>query len=69
MNDDKKREELKAKINEKLDQLSVEELEKFAGGKIIVEGETYTCKYCGDTFWNVDMLMNHMNNAHRVIQG
>ena len=33
MSDDKRKEKLKAEINEKLDQLSVEELEKVAGVK------------------------------------
>ena len=32
MSDEKKREELKAQINEKLDELSIEELELISGG-------------------------------------
>lgn len=34
MSDEKKREELKAKINDELDELSLEDLEKVAGGDI-----------------------------------
>ena len=33
MSDEKRREELKAKINEQLDKLSIEELESIAGGE------------------------------------
>ncbi|MBR1479121.1 MAG: hypothetical protein IJ608_14350 [Lachnospiraceae bacterium] len=61
MSDDKRREELKAEINEKLDQLSVEDLEKVAGGWLIrhdydpyddpydddIPGTILKCSNCG----------------------
>ncbi|MBR1479122.1 MAG: hypothetical protein IJ608_14355 [Lachnospiraceae bacterium] len=45
MSDDKRREELKAEINKKLDQLSVEALEKVAGG--FIKYSEYKCEKCG----------------------
>ena len=63
MSDDKRREELKAKINEELDSLSIENLEKVVGGGVIklmfkpyckkcriyfpVDRQEKTCSYCG----------------------
>ena len=46
MSDEKRREELNAKINEQPDNLSIEDLEKVAGG---MKGN-YGCKKCGATF-------------------
>ena len=46
MSDEKRREELNAKINEQTDKISVEDLEKVAGG---MKGN-YGCKKCGATF-------------------
>ena len=51
MSDEKRREELKAKINEQLDKLSIEELESIAGGeggkkkKYRVDGYTKTGRH------------------------
>ena len=43
MSDEKRRAELKAKINEQLDKLSIEDLESVAGGIIIKNDDgTYT---------------------------
>ena len=42
MSDDKRREELKARVNEKLEKLSIEELEKVAGGFL----DWITCPKC-----------------------
>jgi hypothetical protein len=39
MSDEKRREELKAKINEQLDKLSIEELESVAGGAHVAVGD------------------------------
>jgi len=38
MSDEKRREELKAKINEQLDNLSIEDLEKIVGGAMMIDG-------------------------------
>ena len=48
---DQKREELKAKINEKLDELSLEVLEQVAGGGIF---EMWTCPICGATMLKIN---------------
>ena len=58
MSDESKREELKARINEKLDELSIEDLEKVAGGYIIYDGD-YVCPECGRTFSSYDAYHNH----------
>ena len=46
MSDEKRREELNAKINEQPDNLSIEDLEKVAGGT----KENYWCRKCGTAF-------------------
>ena len=46
MSDEKRREELNAKINEQPDNLSIEDLEKVAGGA----KENYWCRKCGTAF-------------------
>ena len=46
MSDEKRREELNAKINEQPDNLSIEDLEKVAGGA----KEKYCCRKCGTAF-------------------
>ena len=64
MSDEKRREELKATINEQLDKLSLEDLERVAGGG--AENNTWTCKWCGETLsgaflkWRIkDHLLSH----------
>jgi hypothetical protein len=46
MSDEKRREELKAKINEELDGLSTEDLESIAGGGIIYNLFLRKRQYC-----------------------
>lgn len=64
MSDEKRREELKATINEQLDKLSLEDLERVAGGSD--EKSTWTCKWCGEILsgaflkWRIeDHLLSH----------
>jgi hypothetical protein len=78
MSDEKRREELKAKINEQLDKLSIEDLESVAGGIIIKNDDgTYTvydkrwviqggvnCPECGRHFDSYSELDEHMENCH-----
>ncbi|MBR1771856.1 MAG: hypothetical protein IJ747_07470 [Lachnospiraceae bacterium] len=49
MSDDNRKEELKAQINEKLDQLSVEELEQVAGGWTPASVQ-YVCMKCNASY-------------------
>ena len=49
MSDEKRREELKTKINEQLDKLSIEDLESVAGGAIMA----HTCKNCGAQWYTL----------------
>lgn len=64
MSDEKRREELKAKINEQLDKFSIEDLERVAGGwgdpgdalyslaegafHVAEKGTGKRCPYCGE---------------------
>ena len=62
MSDEKRREELKAKINEQLDKLSIEELESVAGG-FEIQGGVY-CPVCGEHFKSYGELNKHMEYSH-----
>ena len=52
MSDEKRREELKAKINEQLDNLSIEDLEKIAGGIFDFPGVSKppVCRNCNMSY-------------------
>jgi hypothetical protein len=45
MSDEKRREELKAKINEQLDKFSIEDLEKVAGGAFMIKGQFHAARF------------------------
>ncbi|MBR1479124.1 MAG: hypothetical protein IJ608_14365 [Lachnospiraceae bacterium] len=62
MSDDKIREELKAEINEKLAELSVENLEKVSGGSTSVNDIT-TCPICGAGLTTTDFV-SHLMASH-----
>lgn len=64
MSNENKREELKAKINEQLDKLSIEDLEKVAGGYIVIGGDEYVCHECGKSFWSQAHLNWHIEQEH-----
>ena len=52
-------------MSDEKEALTGEEMEKVAGGWII-NGKTYTCQYCGETFWSTDILIDHINVMHGV---
>ena len=52
-------------MSDEKEALTGEEMEKVAGGWII-KGKTYTCQYCGETFWSTDILIDHINVMHGV---
>lgn len=60
MSDEKRREELKAKINEQLDKLSIEDLENVAGGAEWVPERDFhrTCEKCGAVITVDEWLKN-----------
>lgn len=64
MSDDKRREELKVRVNEKLEKLSIEELEKVAGGFL----DWITCPKCEKTFIFVPDLSEHSKSKKSPIQ-
>lgn len=63
MSSENKREELKAKINEELDELSLEELEQVAGGFGGSES-TWTCTKCGTTITGQGLLLQAKIQIH-----
>ena len=65
MSDEKKREELKAKINEQLDELSVDDLEQVSGGSGDSE-KTWTCPYCKKTFTSSALNFAYWCGMHEV---
>ena len=58
MSDEKRREELKAKINEQLDKLSTEELESVAGGAFMIKGGFRATRF-RFTVEDVEILKKH----------
>lgn len=58
MSDEKRREELKAKINEQLDKLSIEDLEKVAGGAFMIKGQFRAARF-RFTVEDVETLKKH----------
>jgi len=58
MSDEKRREELKAKINEQLDKFSIEDLEKVAGGAFMIKSEFYAARF-RFTAKDVEKLKKH----------
>ena len=73
MSDEKRIEELKAQINEKLDMLSIEELEEVAGG---YNGRVFCCDYinsegqqCFCSFSNMlDLVRHEKSGNHKFLK-
>lgn len=56
------REELKAKVEEGIEQISPEMMEMISGGE---GGSGYTCKICGKTFMTITSIAAHMSSVHK----
>ena len=70
MSDEKRREELKAKINAQLDNLSTEDLEKIAGGIFDFPGVSMPpyCRNCNAYFFGYSVGSKCPNCGERLVR-